>query len=131
MRKFSLVALLTLLSSSAHAAGGFTWVTQFGHAIGLDHVLHETAFHHYDHILTFALVLVGLLLSGFYYRALTKNMEAAVVPDKGITYRNIIEAYGSFIYTQVRAVLGEKEAPKYFPFVATIFIVIFLSSLRF
>ena len=129
MKKISLVSLLALLTSNAQAAGGFTWVTQLGKATGLENALHSTPIHHYDHILTFIVVLVGLLLTGFYYRSVTKNMEASVVPDKGITYRNVVELYGSFIYTQVRAVLGEKEAPKYFPFVATVFIVIFLSNM--
>lgn len=130
MKKFSLVTLLALLSSNANAASGFTWVTQFGHAVGLDSFFHVGDKHlHYDHILTFIIVLVLLLLTGFYYRSKTANMETAVVPDKGITYRNIIEMYGSFIYTQTRAVLGEKDAPKYYPFVATMFIVIFISNM--
>jgi F-type H+-transporting ATPase subunit a len=130
MKIISLIAtLIAFKSTPALASGGFTWVTQIGKSVGLDHALHETPFHHYDHILTFILVLVGLLLTGFYYRAKTKNMEASIIPDKGITYRNVIEWYGSFIYKQVRAVLGEKDAPKYFPFVATIFIIIFLSNM--
>ena len=129
MKRFSLISLLALLSSNAHAAGGFTWVTQLGKATGLEHALHGTPIHHYDHILTFLIVLVCLLLTGVYYRSVTKNIEVAVVPDKGITYRNVVELYGSFIYTQVRAVLGEKDAPKYFPFVATVFIIIFLSNM--
>ncbi|AUN96525.1 ATP synthase F0 subunit A [Bacteriovorax stolpii] len=130
MRKISLVSLLALLSSNAHASGGFTWVTQFGHATGLDHFFeHLTGVHHYDHILTFILVLLALVLTGVYYRAKTKNLDAAVVPDKGITYRNIVELYGSFIYTQARAVLGEKDAPKYYSFVATMFLVIFVSNM--
>lgn len=125
-----LITLLFLLAiKNANASEGFTWVTQFGKKIGLEHLLHGTPFHHYDHILTFVLVLLGLLLTGFYYRAKTKDLNAVVVSDKGITFRNIIELYGSFIYAQVRAVLGEKDAPKYFPFVAIIFIVIFLSNL--
>lgn len=125
-----LVALLALLTSNAHAASGFTWVTQLGHATGLDHFFEGlTGVHHYDHILTFIIVLVLLVLTGIYYRAKTKNVEAAVVPDKGITYRNIVELYGSFIYTQARAVLGEKDAPKYYQFVATMFIVIFISNM--
>ncbi|MBC7427694.1 MAG: F0F1 ATP synthase subunit A [Bacteriovorax sp.] len=128
MKKISLVSLLALLTSNAKASEGFTWMTQLGEVTGLDHALHETPFHHYDHILTFILVLLCLVATGFYYRAITKNHEKAVVPDKGITYRNVVELYGSFIYAQVKAVLGEKEGPKYFPFVATVFICIFLSN---
>lgn len=129
MRKLSLVTLLTLLTSNAHAAGGFTWVTQFGKKTGLEEALHNVGIHTYDHILTFIIVLVGLLLTGLFYKAKTKDINASVVPDKGITFKNIIEMYGSFIYGQARAVLGEKDAPKYYPFVATLFITIFICNM--
>ncbi len=130
MKKLSLGTLLALFTTSAHASGGFTWVTQFGQAVGIDSLFHVGDKHlHYDHILTFLIVLVLLLGIGFYYRAKTASMDKAIVPDKGITLRNIIELYGSFIYAQVRAVLGEKDAPKYFPYVATVFIVIFISNM--
>lgn len=129
MRKFSLASLLALITSNAHAEGGFTWMTQLGKVTGAEHAVHEAGLHHYEHIPTFVLVLLVLVLTGFYYRAKTKNIDAAVIPDRGITYRNIVELYGSFIYTQARAVLGEKSAPKYYRFVATMFIVIFLSNM--
>jgi F-type H+-transporting ATPase subunit a len=129
MKNFSIVSLLALMTSNVHAAEGFTWLTQLGKASGVEETLHHTGIHHYEHIPALLLVLLLLVLTGFYYRAKTANMDAAVVPDKGTTYRNIVELYGSFIYTQVRAVLGEKEGPKYFPFVATMFIAIFLSNM--
>ena len=129
MKKFSILSLLALMTSNAQAAGGFTWLTQLGKATGVEETVHHAGIHHYEHIPALFLVLVILVLTGFYYRAKVKNMNAAIVPDKGVTYRNVVELYGSFIYTQVRAVLGEKDAPKYFPFVATMFIVIFLSNL--
>lgn len=129
MRKISLVTLLALLTSNAHAAGGFTWVTQFGKATGIEGALHHSGVHHYDHILTFLIVLVILVATGLYYRSKTANLDASVIPDKGITYKNFVEMYGSFIYSQARAVLGEKDAPKYYSFVATMFIVIFISNM--
>lgn len=129
MRNFSLVTLLALITSKAHAEGGFTWMTQIGKATGLEEQVHHSGIHHYEHIPTFLLVLLVLVLTGLYYRAKTKEIESAVVPDRGITYKNIIELYGAFIYTQARAVLGEKSAPKYYKFVATMFIVIFLSNM--
>lgn len=131
MRKLSLVTLLSLLlSTSAHASSGaFTWVTQFGHAVGLDHFLEQYGIHHYDHILTFIIVLLVILVCGFIYRAKTNNLETAVVPEKGITFKNMIEMYGEFIYSQARAVLGEKDAKKYYAFVATLFLAIFISNM--
>lgn len=123
------VLTIGMFSEKAHASGGFTWVTQLGKLTGLEEALHHAGIHHYDHIFTFIIVLAILLLTGIYYRGKTTQLANTVIPDKGITYRNVIEAYGNFIYTQVRAVLGEKDAPKYFPFVATMFIVIFISNM--
>ncbi|MBY0413183.1 MAG: F0F1 ATP synthase subunit A, partial [Bdellovibrionales bacterium] len=129
MKKFSLISLLALMTSNAHASGGFTWLTQLGKVTGAEETLHHAGIHHYEHIPGFALILVLLVVIGLYYRSKTANMDAAVVPDKGTTLRNVVELYGSFIYTQTRAVLGEKSAPKYYSFVATMFIVIFLSNM--
>lgn len=128
MKKSFITLLLTLFTSNVFASEGFTWLSTLGHATGLEEVFHHNGIHHYDHILTFLFVCLLLVVVGFAYRAKVANKEQAVVPDRGITFRNITEMYGSFIMAQCRAVLGEKEAPKYFSFVATIFILIFLSN---
>jgi F-type H+-transporting ATPase subunit a len=124
----SLVALLSALISSASASEGFTWLSQIASKTGIEEAFHNNQIHHYEHILTFLLVCLLLLIAGLVYRSQTKNLEKAAAPAKGITFRNITEMYGSFIMTQCRAVLGEKEGPRYFAFVATIFILIFISN---
>lgn len=128
MKKLFIVPLLAFLNTTAFASEGYTWVTQVAKATGLEAALHHADIHHYDHILTFILIGALLLLAAFVYRGKVANKEAAVVPDRGITFKNITEMYGSFIMTQCRAVLGEKDAAKYFSFVATIFILIFVSN---
>lgn len=128
MKKFFIITLLSLFNSNAFASEGFTWLTQVAKVTGLEATFHHQDIHHYQHILTFILIGILLLVAAFVYRGKVANKESAVVPDKGITFRNITEMYGSFIMTQCRAVLGEKEARKYFSFVATIFILIFLSN---
>jgi len=111
----SLVALL--LTFNAHAAGGFTWLGPLAQSMHIPW-----------HVVTFVFICLLLTGVGIIYNLKVKNVESAVIPDKGITFRNIVELYGSFIYSQCHAVLGEKDAPKYFKFVATIFILIFLSN---
>jgi F-type H+-transporting ATPase subunit a len=128
MKKFFIIAFLGSLTSSAFASEGFTWLSKFAQATGIEEAFHQKQIEHFEHVLTFILVGVILLVAGVVYRKKTANLEAAAVPERGITFRNIAEMYGSFIMTQCRAVLGEKEGPKYFPFVATIFILIFLSN---
>ncbi|MCO4793101.1 MAG: F0F1 ATP synthase subunit A [Bacteriovoracaceae bacterium] len=117
MKKITALIIL-LFSFDSQAAGGFTW-------IGL--ISKQT--HIPEHILTFGIIGSLLSIVGLIYRAKIANVSNVVIPDKGITFRNLVEAYGKFIYTQCNAVLGEKDAPKYFQFVATIFILIFFSNL--
>jgi F-type H+-transporting ATPase subunit a len=114
--------LSLLLTTNAFAAGGFTWIGQLLHALHLDHFPWFVA--------TSLLVAIILLIVGLMYRAKISNLsvEQRVIPDKGVTVRNLVEMYGSFIYTQCRAVLGEEDAPKYFKFIAFLFITIFLSN---
>ena len=114
-----LISLLALLlTSSAFAASGFTWLG------GVAHSLHIPA-----HTLTFIIIGMLLTLAGLVYRSKISKVSNVVIPDKGITFRNFIELYGNFIYGQCKTVIGEKEAPKYFSFIATTFIVILISNL--
>jgi F-type H+-transporting ATPase subunit a len=128
MKKLFII-FLGLMSSNTFANEGFTWLSQFAKVTGIEEAFHAQGIHHFEHILTFSLVGILLIVTGLVYRSKTINTEAAVIPDKGITLKNMVELYGSFIYAQVRAVLGEKEAPKHFPFIATLFILIFVSNL--
>ncbi len=128
MKKFFILNLLGLLSSNAMASEGFTWAQAVAKATGLEETFHHADIHHYDHILVFLLLCVLLVVGALIYRSQTNDKEKAVLPDSGITFKNIAEMYGSFIMTQCRAVLGEKDAPKYFAYIATVFILIFLSN---
>lgn len=127
MKKIFATFLLAL-SASANANEGFTWLSQFAKVTGVEEAFHHSQIHHFEHILTFLLIGVLLWVAGIVYRKKTSNLEAAAIPERGISFKNIAEMYGAFIMLQCRAVLGEKEGPKYFPFVATIFILIFLSN---
>jgi F-type H+-transporting ATPase subunit a len=118
MLKF--IAPFLLIPSIAQAAGGFTWAGQLIHAFHLPIA---------NHVLTFIFVLLLLVIVGFLYRSSLAKTHNMIIPDKGITLRNFIEAYGQFILNQCKAVIGEKEGPKYFPFIATTFLVILICNL--
>ncbi len=132
MKKIFALTFLTSMAfavtTEASANEGFTWLSLLAKNSGIEASFHHLGIHHFEHVLTFALVAIILLIAAIIYRKQTANFDASVVPDKGITFKNVVEMYGSFIMAQCRSVLGEKEAPKYFSFVATIFILIFLSN---
>lgn len=111
------LALGLLFTASAHAGGGFTWI---------ESALHVP--HGYSHVATFILIALLLGMVGFLYRAKLNNVSNVIIPDSGITLRNIIEFYGDFIYKQCKQVIGEDHADDYFPFIASIFIFIFISN---
>ena len=114
-----LVSLLTvLLSANTLASGGFTWLG------GIAHSLHIPSY-----TVTFLVVGLLLVLAGLLYRSKISKVGNVVLPDSGITFRNVIELYGNFIYGQCKAVIGEKEAPQYFSFIATVFLMILTCNL--
>jgi len=119
MKKQLLFLVSTLVSANAYAGSGFTWIGT---------LLHKFHIPLQEHVATFLFVFAMLTLVGLVYRQKVAAADNAIIPDRGFSLRNVVEAYGSFIYGQCRSVLGEDQAPKYFKFVATIFLVIFISN---
>lgn len=124
MTRTTALILSSMFAANTFASGGFTWV---GTALN---ALHLNAFEHHWHVVTLGLVGLLLLVVGILYRVKLASLpgEKSVIPDAGITLRNMVELYGAFIYTQCRAVLGEHEAPKYFKFISFLFITILISN---
>lgn len=113
-----LLILSLIFSSNANAAGGFTWLAGVSHAI-----------HVPEHVLTFALIGLFVTLVGLLYRSKISKVNNLVIPDKHISVRNLVELLGNFVYGQVKGIIGEKQAAAYFPFVCTVFTLIFFSNL--
>ena len=118
MFKVFISLIVSFLSLSTYAAGGFTWLGSLAHSLHIP-----------GHTLT--LIVIGIVLGfvGLIYRAKISKVSDVVIPDKGITFRNIIELYGNFIYGQCKSIIGEKEGPKYFTFISTVFLLIFICNL--
>jgi F-type H+-transporting ATPase subunit a len=118
MLKALALVVVSLLSLQTYASGGFTWLG------GLSHMLHLPG-----HTLTLIIIGIFLITLGLLYQSKISKVSDIVVPDKGITLRNIVELYGNFIYGQCKSVIGEKEGPKYFTFISTVFLLILISNL--
>ena len=110
--------LFCLWGPALSAAEGFTW---FG---GLSRLLSIP-----EHVVTFVFVGFLLVVAGLVYRSKVIKVPNIVLLDKGVTFRNVVEFYGQFIYNQCKQIIGEEEGPKYFPFIATIFIAILTCNL--
>ncbi|MCY4645185.1 MAG: F0F1 ATP synthase subunit A [Bacteriovoracales bacterium] len=121
MKRCAFFLFVILFAPPVFAGSGFTWMGALIESLHLPKA--------FGPILTFALIGFFLALIGLIYRAKISRIENTVIPDKGVSFRNIVEAYGQFIYDQCKSVLGEGQAYKYFPFIATLFIFIFLSNI--
>lgn len=118
--KIVVILLSTLVSMNAFASGGFNWI---------DSLLHKFHLNIPNHTATFIFGSVLFLLLGLVYRLRTKSVEESVVPDKGISFRNIIEAIGEAFYGIAKETLGEKDAKRYYPLIIFYFMFIFLNNL--
>lgn len=116
MKSFLLVASI-LFSGNSYASGGFTWLGGIAHSL-----------HIHEHTVTFLFVCLLLLVGGLIYRAKASSVESAIVPDKGISFRNIFESFGEFLYNLAVSIMGEKETKKYFTLIVTLFMVIFFNN---
>ncbi len=116
--KYLISLVLVSMSQSAFAAGGFTWLHDISHGLHLK-----------EHTVTFLLTSVIFVIGGLLYRMKTKNVEESVVPDKGISFRNLVEFIGEFIYTLSKNTMGSKDAKTYYPLLIFYFGFIFLNNL--
>lgn len=116
MRSFLLFASI-FFSTSAFAGGGFTWLGGIAHSL----YIHE-------HTVTYLFVCSLLLFGGIIYKAKASSVDSAIVPDKGISFRNIFESFGEFLYNLAVSIMGEKETKKYFTLIVTLFMVIFFNN---
>lgn len=113
-----LVALLAILSTSAAYASGFTFFSLITESLNVQ-----------EHVLGFGVIAAMIVVAGLLYRSKLAGASNIVVPDAGISYRNMVEAFGEFIYNLCRSTMGEAEAKKYYGCIATLFIFIFFSNL--
>jgi len=106
------------LTQSAFASGGFNFFTEASHA------LHIPAH-------TLALVVGSLVMvtAGLAYRAQASSAKSIIIPDKGITVRNLVEALGQAMYGTAKTVMGEDSAKKYFSYVIFVFFFILINNL--
>ncbi len=96
------VLLCALIFPSLAMASGYTFISH------IEHLIHVP-----QHVITFAIIGLAFVVVGTFYRAQISGVKNQVIPDKGITFRNIFEALGQFVYNLARNIMGEEEAKKY------------------
>jgi F-type H+-transporting ATPase subunit a len=117
-----LVESAELKESYMHGEHSFNWIS---HVPGLSLLP--------VHVAT-ALVIVALLIvTTLMARArLVQAMQSpggALVPDSKWTFKNFFEIVAESLYGLTKSVIGEHDAPIYFPVVGTLFVFIFTSNI--
>jgi len=119
-KKNVLISISSLLISPLAFASGYTFLGPVAAATNVP-----------EHILAYSSVILLIFILGFAYRAKIAGMtkEQLVIPDEGLSLRNIVEFIGEKIYGLVDSVVGEANAKKYFPLAVSIFILIFINNI--
>jgi len=104
---------LIIKPQSAHAAG-WTFLSQVSHVVHIP-----------EHVLTFVFVGLFLVSLGVFYRIGLGSRGSSVVPAPNFSLSNLVELFGDFIMTQCKSLIGKEQGPKYFAFVAFVFIALF------
>ena len=71
---------------------------------------------------------VLLMLAGFVVRRQIAAASGGIIPDEGVTLRNVFEVMVDALASMARDTMGE-EWRRYFPVVGTIFVFILVSNL--
>ncbi len=110
--------LSILLAPSAFASGGYNFFTNASHSTHIP--AHTLA-------LIFGSLLIVLI--GVVYRAQISSVKNIIIPDRGITTRNLVEALGQAMHGTAKTVMGEESTKKYFSYVIFVFFFILINNL--
>jgi F-type H+-transporting ATPase subunit a len=113
-----LAGLVFLLTSTNAQAAGYAFFVGIAEATGIG-----------EHVLHLAFVCLMIFLVGVLYRGKVAKSPNAIIPDRGFTLKNMVEVFGQFVMDNCKAVIGEKEGPKYFNFCAMTFLLILCCNL--
>lgn len=116
-------------------ASGFSWFSLVPGFSGDGPVAHLLAEGHDAWVIITSWVIVALILGAAVLarmglnNALAKTGPSRLIPDAGLTPRNLFEILVEGLYELVEGIVGAKEARAFFPLVATLFVYILLNNL--
>lgn len=105
------------ISQAAFASGGYNFFTEASHATHLP-----------AHTLALVVGSAIMLILGVVYRAQLSKAKNYIIPDLGISSRNILESLGQSMYSTAKTVMGEESAKKYFSYIIFVFMFILINN---
>jgi F-type H+-transporting ATPase subunit a len=116
MRLLSLLFLV--LIPGIALASGYTFLGELEHKIHIP-----------QHVMTFSVVGFLFLFIGVIYRSKIAGVKNTAIPDRGITFRNMVEALGQFVYNLARNIMGEEQAKKYYTVIVLLFSFVWINNM--
>jgi F-type H+-transporting ATPase subunit a len=89
----------------------------------------EQLAHVYGAIAVSAVVLGGSLIAARKLKHAALGPERGLVPDSKLTYKNFFEIIAERLYAFVESTMGHHDAQKFFPFIGSLFLFVFISNL--
>lgn len=105
-----------------HGDHGFNWLNLVP---GLEQVPNHVAMS----VIISALVMICTGIATLQLVRVRGRGDGALVPDGRWTFRNFFEIAAENLYKLTESVLGEHEAPHYFPVIGSLFVFIFVSNI--
>ena len=104
-----------------HEGNSFTWLSMMGLDASSNHIAMA---------LIAAAVLAGTTwVARMQLNEVMRSADGGLVPDAKLTYRNFFEILAESLFKLTESVIGEHDAPIYFPIIGTLFVFIFLSNI--
>jgi len=89
--------------------------------------------HYPNHVIMALVVSVGLVIATFIARtqlsSAMKSAEGALIPEAKLSFRNFFEIIADSLFGLTKSVIGEHDAPIYFPIIGTLFVFIFTCNI--
>jgi len=105
-----------------HGEHGFNWLDLVP---GLNHLPNHVAMS----VLIAAVIMVCTGVATLQLVRVRGRGDGALVPEGKWTFRNFFEIAAENLYSLTESVLGEHDAPHYFPVIGSLFVFIFVSNI--
>lgn len=100
----------------------FTW-------FNLIPFLNKYTTHEYIHVVTACFVGLICVLLAVFMGIKLKKIKNAEIPDARFNFRNVIEILSEMIFSLATEIMGDHNARKFFPALASVFLFIFFNNL--
>lgn len=101
---------------------GFTW-------FNLIPFLNKYTTHEYIHVVTACFVGLICILLAIFMGIKLRKIKNSEIPDARFNFRNVIEILSEMIFSLATEIMGDHNARRFFPALASVFLFIFFNNL--